>query len=162
TRRAFDLSREPTRLRDAYGRNSYGQSCLLARRLVEAGTRMVLVRWAPDCNATWDTHGTIANQPPAFDVLKGALLPQLDAGPDTPDAAPLAPRRGAAAGRAHAPRRPPAAGRVALAGPVAPEVGHHDPPQRRPVPPRHVRHEAGRARRVPRRVPPDQDERCRR
>lgn len=80
TRRAFDLSREPVSLRDRYGRNSYGQSCLLARRLIEAGTRMVLVRWAPDCNATWDTHGTIANQPPAFNVLKGTLLPQLDAG----------------------------------------------------------------------------------
>src|SRR4029077_5372302 len=80
TRRAFDLSREPAPLRERYGRNSYGQSCLLARRLVEAGTRMVLVRWAPDCNATWDTHGPIANQPPAFDVLKGTLLPQLDAG----------------------------------------------------------------------------------
>jgi hypothetical protein len=80
TRRAFDLSREPAPLRERYGRNIYGQSCLLARRLVEAGTRMVLVRWAPDCNATWDTHGTIANQPPAFNVLKGTLLPQLDAG----------------------------------------------------------------------------------
>jgi hypothetical protein len=80
TRRAFDLSREPAALRARYGRNSYGQSCLLARRLVEAGTRMVLVRWAPDCNATWDTHGTIANQPPAFNVLKGTLLPQLDNG----------------------------------------------------------------------------------
>lgn len=80
TRRAFDLSREPDSLRQRYGRNIYGQSCLLARRLVEAGTRMVLVRWAPDCNATWDTHGTIANQPPCFDVLKGTLLPQLDAG----------------------------------------------------------------------------------
>jgi uncharacterized protein (DUF1501 family) len=80
TRRAFDLSREPARLRERYGRNSYGQSCLLARRLVEAGTRMVVVRWAPDCNATWDTHGTIANQPPSFSVLKGTLLPQLDAG----------------------------------------------------------------------------------
>jgi hypothetical protein len=80
TRRAFDLSREPTLLREQYGRNIYGQSCLLARRLVEAGTRMVLVRWAPDCNATWDTHGTIANQPPIFKVLKGTLLPQLDAG----------------------------------------------------------------------------------
>jgi hypothetical protein len=80
TRRAFDLSREPAPLRARYGRNIYGQSCLLARRLVEAGTRMVLVRWAPDCNATWDTHGTIANQPPAFHVLKGTLLPQLDAG----------------------------------------------------------------------------------
>jgi hypothetical protein len=80
TRQAFDLAREPALLRERYGRNSYGQSCLLARRLVEAGTRMVVVRWAPDCNATWDTHGTIANQPPAFNVLKGTLLPQLDAG----------------------------------------------------------------------------------
>ncbi len=80
TRRAFDLSREPDALRAAYGRNIYGQTCLLARRLVEAGTRMVVVRWAPDCNATWDTHGTIANQPPSFQVLKGTLLPQLDAG----------------------------------------------------------------------------------
>jgi hypothetical protein len=80
TRRAFDMSSEPARLRERYGRNIYGQTCLLARRLVEAGTRMVVVRWAPDCNATWDTHGTIANQPPAFDVLKGTLLPQLDAG----------------------------------------------------------------------------------
>src|SRR5262249_12260627 len=43
TRRAFDLSREPDSLRAAYGRNIYGQTCLLARRLVEAGTRMVLV-----------------------------------------------------------------------------------------------------------------------
>jgi len=41
---------------------------------------MVLVRWAPDCNATWDTHGTIANQPPSFKVLKETLLPQLDDG----------------------------------------------------------------------------------
>jgi hypothetical protein len=80
TRRAFDLSREPDALRGQYGRNIYGQSCLLARRLVEAGTRMVLVRWAPDCNGTWDTHGTIANQPPIFKVLKETLLPQLDAG----------------------------------------------------------------------------------
>ena len=80
TRRAFDLSREASQLRERYGRNCYGQSCLLARRLVEAGTRMVLVRWAPDCNGTWDTHGTIANQPPIFKVLKGTLLPQLDAG----------------------------------------------------------------------------------
>lgn len=80
TRQAFDLSREPVPLRERYGKNCYGQSCLLARRLVEAGTRMALVRWAPDCNATWDSHGTIANQPPAFDVLKGTLLPQLDLG----------------------------------------------------------------------------------
>jgi hypothetical protein len=80
TRTAFDLTREPDRVRERYGRNLYGQSCLLARRLIEAGTRMAMVRWAPDANATWDTHGTIANQPPIFDVLKKTLLPQLDAG----------------------------------------------------------------------------------
>jgi hypothetical protein len=73
TRQAFDLSREPTRLRDAYGRNIYGQSVLLARRLIEAGTRMVTLKWAPDANATWDTHGN------NFASLKHTLLPQLDA-----------------------------------------------------------------------------------
>jgi hypothetical protein len=73
TRRAFDLSRESPRLRDAYGRNIYGQSVLLSRRLVEAGTRMVTLKWAPDANATWDTHGQ------NFAKLKNELLPQLDA-----------------------------------------------------------------------------------
>ena len=38
-REAFALNREPDELRDRYGRNTFGQSCLLARRLVEAGTR---------------------------------------------------------------------------------------------------------------------------
>ena len=42
-RKAFDLSREPEVLRDAYGRTTYGQSCLLARRLVEAGVKFVTV-----------------------------------------------------------------------------------------------------------------------
>ena len=46
-RNAFDLKQEPERLRDSYGRNTFGQSCLLARRLVEAGTRVVEVVW-PD------------------------------------------------------------------------------------------------------------------
>jgi hypothetical protein len=73
TRQAFDLSQEPHKLRDAYGRNIYGQSVLLARRLVEAGTRMVTLKWAPDANATWDTHGQ------NFVNLKSVLLPQLDA-----------------------------------------------------------------------------------
>jgi arylsulfatase A-like enzyme len=73
TRRAFDLSRESPRLRDAYGRNIYGQSVLLSRRLVEAGTRMITLKWAPDANATWDTHGQ------NFAKLKNELLPQLDA-----------------------------------------------------------------------------------
>jgi len=73
TQYAFQLTKEPDRVRDAYGRNIYGQSVLLARRLIEAGTRVVTVSWAPDANATWDTHGS------NFVSLKGRLLPQLDA-----------------------------------------------------------------------------------
>ncbi len=73
TRQAFQLDREPPAVRDAYGRNIYGQSVLLARRLIEAGTRVACISWAPDANATWDTHGN------NFKKLKGELLPQLDA-----------------------------------------------------------------------------------
>jgi uncharacterized protein (DUF1501 family) len=61
-------------VRDAYGRNIYGQSLLLARRLVEAGTRLACISWAPDANATWDTHGQ------NFARLKNQLLPPFDAG----------------------------------------------------------------------------------
>ncbi|NBV23557.1 MAG: DUF1501 domain-containing protein [Proteobacteria bacterium] len=71
--RAFQIEREPARVRDAYGRNIYGQSILLARRLIEAGTRVVTMSWAPDANATWDTHGD------NFNKLKNTLLPQFDA-----------------------------------------------------------------------------------
>ncbi|HEV3258584.1 MAG TPA: DUF1501 domain-containing protein [Gemmataceae bacterium] len=74
TRKAFDLAKEAPKVRDSYGRNIYGQSVLLARRLIEAGSRMVTVKWAPDANATWDTHGN------NFGLLKNELLPQLDAG----------------------------------------------------------------------------------
>ena len=49
-------------MREAYGRNIYGQSVLLARRLIEAGTRVVTMSWAPDANATWDTHGDNFNK----------------------------------------------------------------------------------------------------
>jgi hypothetical protein len=72
-RDAVRIDREPPKVRDSYGRNIYGQSVLLARRLVEAGTRVVTISWAPDANATWDTHGN------NFKKLKGELLPQLDA-----------------------------------------------------------------------------------
>jgi hypothetical protein len=72
--RAFQLDQEPTRVRDAYGRNIYGQSLLLARRLVEAGTRLACISWAPDANATWDTHGG------NFAKLKDQLLPPFDLG----------------------------------------------------------------------------------
>jgi uncharacterized protein (DUF1501 family) len=70
--RAFRLELEPASLRDSYGRNAYGQSVLLGRRLIEAGTRVVTLSWAPDANATWDTHGN------NFTKLKNELLPQLD------------------------------------------------------------------------------------
>jgi hypothetical protein len=72
--RAFQLDQESTKLRDAYGRNIYGQSLLLARRLVEAGIRLTCISWAPNANATWDTHG--AN----FTKLKNDLLPPFDIG----------------------------------------------------------------------------------
>ncbi len=69
---AFRIDQEKEATRDTYGRNIYGQSVLLARRLLEAGTRLVTVSWAPDANATWDTHGS------NFTKLKDTLLPQFD------------------------------------------------------------------------------------
>lgn len=66
-KRAFDLSHESDRVRDMYGRTQLGQSCLLARRLVEAGVHFVTVT-----NGGWDTH---ANN---FKSLKERLLPPLD------------------------------------------------------------------------------------
>lgn len=73
TRNAFELKREPLAVRERYGRNVYGQSVLLARRLIEAGSRLACISWAPDANATWDTHGQ------NFVKLKDPLLPQFDA-----------------------------------------------------------------------------------
>ncbi len=66
-KKAFDIKAEPDKLRAAYGRSSLGQSCLMARRLVEAGVRCVTVD-----HSNWDTHD--AN----FKTLKDTLLPQLD------------------------------------------------------------------------------------
>ena len=75
-REAFDLSKEPAALRDAYGRTTYGQSCLLARRLVEAGVRFVTVYFSNSIGSAqfggWDTH---ANN---FKGLKDRLLPMTD------------------------------------------------------------------------------------
>lgn len=62
-RDAFDLSREPDMIREAYGRTTYGQSCLLARRLVQSGVKFVTVYFAPSIGGRskteggWDTHG---------------------------------------------------------------------------------------------------------
>lgn len=68
-KKAFDLKEEPDALRDNYGRNSFGQGCLLARRLVEAGTRFVHIQ-----KNGWDTHTS------NFQSLRDARLPELDKG----------------------------------------------------------------------------------
>jgi hypothetical protein len=70
-REAFDMSAEPADLRDAYGRHEFGQSALLARRLVERGVTFVTVNTQP-----WDHHGT-ANRLPTAEGAK-LLLPPFD------------------------------------------------------------------------------------
>jgi uncharacterized protein (DUF1501 family) len=78
-RDAFDLSQEKTELRDKYGRHTFGQGCLLARRLVEAGTKFVQMNWPAVANGdpnvdAWDTHA--AN----FGPLRNLHCPKLDSG----------------------------------------------------------------------------------
>ena len=81
-RDAFDLSREPTKLRDQYGRTTYGQSCLLARRLIESGVRFVNVYFDESIGGQntesggWDTHGF--NDTRMYPILKGRHLPLTD------------------------------------------------------------------------------------
>jgi hypothetical protein len=78
-KKAFDLSAEPEAVRDAYGRTTYGQGCLLARRLVEAGVKFVNVYFSPvigGCEGGWDTHGF--NDKPMYPILKKYLLPITD------------------------------------------------------------------------------------
>lgn len=78
-KKAFDLSAEPTAVRDRYGRTAYGQGCLLARRLVEAGARFINVYLSPSiggCEGGWDTHGF--NDKPMYPILKKYLLPLAD------------------------------------------------------------------------------------
>jgi hypothetical protein len=74
-RQAFLLDREPDRLRDAYGRHLFGQGCLLARRLLEAGVSLVTVYWhyeGPKDSPVWDTHQN--NYP----HLRNRLMPPAD------------------------------------------------------------------------------------
>jgi hypothetical protein len=66
-KKAFDIHAEDPRLRDRYGKNSLGQGCLLARRMIEAGVRLVTVT-----DAGWDTHQD------NFRSLRTRLLPRLD------------------------------------------------------------------------------------
>jgi hypothetical protein len=67
TRKAFDLEQETSSVRDTFGRTPFGQSALIARRLVEAGVRFVTLGLGG-----WDTHAG------NFRVLRGQLLPQVD------------------------------------------------------------------------------------
>jgi hypothetical protein len=76
-RTAFDLKQEHEELRDRYGRHRYGQSVLLARRLVEAGASLVQVQWASQDKSRpngggWDTH--LKHN----ESLKGWLMPVMD------------------------------------------------------------------------------------
>jgi uncharacterized protein (DUF1501 family) len=76
-REAFDLAQESDKTRELYGRNTFGQSCLLARRLVEAGTRVVEVIWpkvANSDNHSWDHHKDLTKR------MKTQSAPMLDAG----------------------------------------------------------------------------------
>jgi hypothetical protein len=83
-RAAFDIEREPSRVRDRFGRHRHGQSLLLARRLVEAGARLVTVCWGSEpqdwadgkgprpANNPWDTHRN------HFPLCRDSLLPRAD------------------------------------------------------------------------------------
>lgn len=85
-RDAFDLTRESDETRDLYGRNTFGQSCLLARRLIEAGTRVVEVVWpkvANSDNHSWDQHRDLSTRmknqsAPMFDTGISGLIQDLD------------------------------------------------------------------------------------
>jgi hypothetical protein len=68
--RAFELEREPVAVRDHYGRHAFGQSLLLARRLIQAGVPVVQANMGRVQN--WDNHSNI------FPTLKNRLLPPLD------------------------------------------------------------------------------------
>lgn len=76
-REAFNLGAEKKELRDRYGNNTFGQCCLLARRLIEAGTRVVEVNWPKVANSdrhSWDVHVGLSKR------MKNESAPMLDAG----------------------------------------------------------------------------------
>lgn len=72
TRNAFALASEPQALRDRYGKTEFGQRCLLARRLAEAGVPMVNISYCHTPRGSWDTHGR------NFSKMKDSLGPTLD------------------------------------------------------------------------------------
>lgn len=72
TRKAFDLKSEPQAIRDRYGDTEFGQRCLLARRLAEAGVPLVNVSYCHTPSGSWDTHSQ------NFKKMKDSLGPTLD------------------------------------------------------------------------------------
>src|SRR5579883_599834 len=87
-RQAFDLTREPDRVRDRYGRNEYGESFLLSRRLVEAGVSLITISWmyifpGGRVSNVWDNHSGLGiyGSKTGFDLLRSPVcLPPLDQG----------------------------------------------------------------------------------
>src|SRR6202007_600397 len=81
-REAFNLQAEPAEVRDRYGHTTYGQGGLRARRLVEAGTKLVTVYFAPSIGGQstteggWDTHGF--NNTRMFPIIEKYHLPMTD------------------------------------------------------------------------------------
>ena len=78
-KRAFDLGQEPDAVRDKYGRHTFGQSLLLSRRLIEAGTRFVQINWPAVANGdpmteAWDCHYEILHP------VRDLHAPKLDSG----------------------------------------------------------------------------------
>jgi hypothetical protein len=83
TARAFALAAEPAAVRERYGRTQFGQCCLLARRLAEAGVPLVNVHYCRTPDGSWDTHGKHFPQMkellcPTFDQAFSALVEDLD------------------------------------------------------------------------------------
>jgi hypothetical protein len=77
TRQALNLASEPEKIRERYGWHDFGQSCILARRLVEAGVPLITVYWgrgAPGAPGNWDTHANNCQQ------MKEKLLPAFEQG----------------------------------------------------------------------------------
>jgi len=76
--RAFDLKREPDNIRERFGKSAFGQGCLLARRLIQSGVKLVTVNWArtyqPAVADLWDTHSR------HFPLLRDRLSPAFDVG----------------------------------------------------------------------------------
>src|SRR5262249_12147910 len=79
---AFDLSKEPDKLRDRYGRNTFGQSCLLARRLIQSGVRYVTVNHFDTVfgQSCWDMHADGGGLNNTYLDYERHLCPQFDWG----------------------------------------------------------------------------------